>query len=108
MTSHSADSTLRSSSPKTTPLHELHQRLGANLVDFANVLAPTAIVTGGGSLALGNLAGLPAVSVPCGFTASNLPLGIQLIGPAFDEAGLLRIAHAYEQGNSWVGRHPRI
>jgi len=80
----------------------------ANLVDFANVLAPTAIVTGGGSLALGNLAGLPAVSVPCGFTASNLPLGIQLIGPAFDEAGLLRIAHAYEQGNSWVSRHPRI
>jgi Asp-tRNA(Asn)/Glu-tRNA(Gln) amidotransferase A subunit family amidase len=80
----------------------------ASLVDFSNVLAPTGTVTGGGSLALGNLAGLPAVSVPCGFTASNLPLGIQLIGPAFDEAGLLRVAHAYEKGNSWVDRHPRI
>jgi aspartyl-tRNA(Asn)/glutamyl-tRNA(Gln) amidotransferase subunit A len=80
----------------------------ASLVDFSNVLAPTGTVIGGGSLALGNLAGLPAVSVPCGFTPSNLPLGIQLIGPAFDEAGVLRIAHAYEQANSWVERHPRI
>jgi Asp-tRNA(Asn)/Glu-tRNA(Gln) amidotransferase A subunit family amidase len=80
----------------------------ANLVDFSNVFEPTGTVIGGGSLALGNLAGLPAVSVPCGFTASSLPLGIQLIGPAFDEAGLLRVAHAYEQGNEWVDRHPRI
>ena len=80
----------------------------ASVVDFSNLLAPTGTFIGGGSLALGNLAGLPAVSVPCGFTASNLPLGLQLIGPVFDEAALLRIAHAYEQANSWVGRHPRI
>src|SRR5207302_5900886 len=69
---------------------------------------PTAITSGGGSLALGNIAGLPAISVPCGFTATNLPLGLQIIGPAFDEALLLRIAYAYEQSNSWYQRHPRL
>ena len=80
----------------------------ASVVDFSNLLSPTGTFIGGGSLALGNLAGLPAVSVPCGFTPSSLPLGIQLIGPAFDEAGLLRIAHAYEQANAWHERHPRL
>jgi aspartyl-tRNA(Asn)/glutamyl-tRNA(Gln) amidotransferase subunit A len=69
---------------------------------------PTAINGGGGSLALGNITGLPAVSVPCGFTAANLPLGLQLIGPAFDEPALLRLAYAYEQSNSWYERHPRL
>ena len=69
---------------------------------------PTAITTGGGSLALGNLAGLPAISVPCGFTPANLPLGLQIIGAPFDEAALLRIAYAYEQSNSWYKRHPRL
>jgi aspartyl-tRNA(Asn)/glutamyl-tRNA(Gln) amidotransferase subunit A len=45
-----------------------------------------------------NLAGLPAVSVPCGFTGGRLPIGLQLTGRMFDEATMLRIAHAYEQG----------
>src|SRR5262252_1951033 len=44
-----------------------------------------------------NLAGLPAVSVPCGFTAQHLPIGLQLTGRAFDEATLLRTADAYER-----------
>jgi aspartyl-tRNA(Asn)/glutamyl-tRNA(Gln) amidotransferase subunit A len=44
-----------------------------------------------------NLAGLPAVSVPCGRTEGNLPIGIQFIGRAFDEEGILRVAHAYER-----------
>ena len=69
---------------------------------------PSAITNGGGSLALGNIAGLPAISVPCGFTPANLPLGLQIIGAAFDEAALLRIAYAYEQSNSWYQRHPRL
>jgi aspartyl-tRNA(Asn)/glutamyl-tRNA(Gln) amidotransferase subunit A len=68
----------------------------------------TAINGGGGSLAFGNITGLPAVTVPCGFTPANLPLGLQLIGPAFDEAALLRIAYAYEQVNPWHERHPRL
>jgi aspartyl-tRNA(Asn)/glutamyl-tRNA(Gln) amidotransferase subunit A len=53
-----------------------------------------------------NFAGLPAISIPCGFTKSGLPVGLQLIGRAFDEAGLLRIAHLYEQSHSWHTRHP--
>jgi aspartyl-tRNA(Asn)/glutamyl-tRNA(Gln) amidotransferase subunit A len=48
-----------------------------------------------------SLAGLPALSIPCGFTSAGLPIGLQLIGPALGEARLLRAAHAYEQSTSW-------
>jgi aspartyl-tRNA(Asn)/glutamyl-tRNA(Gln) amidotransferase subunit A len=53
-----------------------------------------------------SMTGLPAVSVPCGFTAAGLPIGLQLIGRALDEARLLRAAHAYEQATSWHTRRP--
>jgi aspartyl-tRNA(Asn)/glutamyl-tRNA(Gln) amidotransferase subunit A len=53
-----------------------------------------------------NLAGLPAVSVPCGFTGGKLPIGLQLTGRAFDEATLLRIADAYERDTSWWREAP--
>jgi aspartyl-tRNA(Asn)/glutamyl-tRNA(Gln) amidotransferase subunit A len=53
-----------------------------------------------------NFTGLPAISVPCGFTRAGLPVGLQLIGPAFEEASLLRIAYAYESSNDWGARHP--
>ncbi len=53
-----------------------------------------------------NLTGLPAISVPCGFTPAGLPVGLQLIGRAFDEATLLRIACAYEQATEWHKQHP--
>jgi aspartyl-tRNA(Asn)/glutamyl-tRNA(Gln) amidotransferase subunit A len=43
-----------------------------------------------------NLAGLPAISVPCGFSSEHLPIGVQLIGKPFDEARLLQFAHALE------------
>jgi aspartyl-tRNA(Asn)/glutamyl-tRNA(Gln) amidotransferase subunit A len=55
-----------------------------------------------------NFTGLPAISVPCGFTRDGLPVGLQLIGRAFDEAMLLRIAFSYERANDWGERHPRI
>ncbi len=55
-----------------------------------------------------NLAGLPAISLPCGFTRSGLPIGLQIIGQPFQEAGLLAIAHAYEQGHDWPERHPSL
>lgn len=44
-----------------------------------------------------NLAGVPAISVPCGFGANNMPLGLQIIGKHFDEATIYRVAHAFEQ-----------
>ena len=55
-----------------------------------------------------NFTGLPAISVPCGFTRGGLPIGLQLIGRAFDEATLLRIAHSYERSHDWGARHPRL
>ena len=50
-----------------------------------------------------NLAGLPAISVPCGFSrgAPRLPIGLQLIGKAWDEAGVLTAAETYEQAAPW-------
>jgi aspartyl-tRNA(Asn)/glutamyl-tRNA(Gln) amidotransferase subunit A len=53
-----------------------------------------------------NLTGLPAISVPCGFTADGMPIGLQIVGHPFDEAILLRIANAYEQATPWHTRHP--
>jgi aspartyl-tRNA(Asn)/glutamyl-tRNA(Gln) amidotransferase subunit A len=48
-----------------------------------------------------NLAGLPAISLPCGFSSENLPVGLQLIGHRYGERTLLRIAYAYEQATPW-------
>jgi aspartyl-tRNA(Asn)/glutamyl-tRNA(Gln) amidotransferase subunit A len=55
-----------------------------------------------------NLAGLPALSVPCGFDNANMPIGLQLIGKPFAEEQLLQIAHAYEQTTSWHRQHPPL
>lgn len=55
-----------------------------------------------------NMAGIPALSQPCGFGASGLPIGLQLMGPAFSEETLLRIAHAYEQATDWHTRRPNL
>jgi len=53
-----------------------------------------------------NLAGLPGVSVPCGYTSDGLPIGLQVIGQAFQEAEMLSIAHAYEREHDWTTRKP--
>lgn len=53
-----------------------------------------------------NLAGVPAISVPCGFTKSGLPIGMQLIGDFFREGKILRAAHAYECYTDWHKRSP--
>ena len=55
-----------------------------------------------------NYLGLPALSVPCGFTASGLPTAFQLIGRPFDEAGLLRAAHRYQQATDWHRQEPAL
>jgi aspartyl-tRNA(Asn)/glutamyl-tRNA(Gln) amidotransferase subunit A len=54
----------------------------------------------------GNLTGLPAISLPCGYTADNLPVGLQLFGRHYDEATLLRVAYAYQQATPWHRMFP--
>ena len=55
-----------------------------------------------------NLAGLPALSLPCGFTAGGLPIGLQLLAGPFQEPALLQVAHAYEQATEWHQRRPSL
>ncbi len=55
-----------------------------------------------------NITGLPGLSVPCGMSKSGLPIGLQLIGKAFDEATLLRAAYAYEQATPWHKQKPSL
>ena len=53
-----------------------------------------------------NVWGLPAISIPCGFTPSGLPIGLQIIGPHWGETEVLQLAHAYEQATAWHKREP--
>jgi len=55
-----------------------------------------------------NLAGLPAISIPCGFSTDRLPIGFQLTAPMFDEAALLRAADAYQQDTRWHFESPGV
>jgi aspartyl-tRNA(Asn)/glutamyl-tRNA(Gln) amidotransferase subunit A len=55
-----------------------------------------------------NLTGLPAISVPCGFSDDGLPIGLQLVGAPFDEATVLRAAQAYESATDWHTRRPPL
>ena len=55
-----------------------------------------------------NLAGLPGISVPCGFASDGMPVGLQMIGKAFDESNLLSYAHAYESACEWSKRNPQL
>jgi Asp-tRNA(Asn)/Glu-tRNA(Gln) amidotransferase A subunit family amidase len=53
-----------------------------------------------------NLTGAPALTVPCGFAASGLPVGLQIVGRPFEDATVLRVGHAYEQATDWHRRRP--
>ena len=55
-----------------------------------------------------NLAGVPAIALPCGFSKTGLPIGLQLIGRAFEEDVILRAAHAYEQATTWRTMKPAV
>lgn len=55
-----------------------------------------------------NLAGVPAISIPCGFDSNNLPIGLQILSPAFTEDKLLRIGRMYESQTEWSTRKPPI
>ena len=55
-----------------------------------------------------NLAGIPGLSIPCGLTADGLPVGLQLMGAALDEAGLLRVANSYQSTTSFHEEEPTL
>ena len=55
-----------------------------------------------------NVSGSPAMSVCCGFTEAGLPLSFQVVGKRFDDATVLRLAHAYEQATPWRGKRPAL
>lgn len=55
-----------------------------------------------------NLAGVPAISIPCGFTKNNLPVGFQLIGPHLSEQVMFQVGHAYQQMTDWHTKYPKI
>ncbi|MGD0281247.1 MAG: Asp-tRNA(Asn)/Glu-tRNA(Gln) amidotransferase subunit GatA [Dissulfurispiraceae bacterium] len=55
-----------------------------------------------------NLAGVPALSMPCGFTNAGLPVGLQIIGRHFDEESIFKVAYAYEQSTDWHTRRPQL
>jgi aspartyl-tRNA(Asn)/glutamyl-tRNA(Gln) amidotransferase subunit A len=56
----------------------------------------------------GNLTGIPGISIPCGFTKTNLPIGLQILAPAFEEERLLRIARMHEKVTEWHARSPNL
>jgi aspartyl-tRNA(Asn)/glutamyl-tRNA(Gln) amidotransferase subunit A len=57
---------------------------------------------------IGNMCGLPAISVPCGFGKNNLPVGIQLIGRALDDAKVVQAARLFQGHTDWHKRHPKL
>ena len=84
----------------TVPIETCEIEVAGKTVDGVKVL--------GRLTRLAPFTGQPAVSVPCGFTASGLPIGLQLIGRWFEEADLLRLAHAYEQATPWHEQRPPL
>ena len=69
---------------------------------------PTSTVRGRSFTAPFNVTGLPAISVPCGFTESGLPVGMQIAGKPFDEPGVIQAAYTYQQHAGWYKTRPSI
>ena len=55
-----------------------------------------------------NLAGTPALSVPCGFSSTGMPIGLQIVGRPFEEETVLKLAYAFEQSTDWHSRRPSL
>lgn len=100
---------------------ELRRAYAAALAEWDAIILPTTPTTaplreGGDAVAAAarltpytspfNLTGLPAISIPCGFDANGLPIGLQLVARPWAEARLLRIARAYERATAWHERRP--
>jgi aspartyl-tRNA(Asn)/glutamyl-tRNA(Gln) amidotransferase subunit A len=100
--------------PTTTGVTSLIPRPGPASPPAGPIAAAGAPAAGGGgapgfrNTSYFSYFGLPAVSVPCGFTAAGLPIGLQIAGPPFAEAAILALAHAYEQATEWHKRRPSL
>jgi len=81
------------------------QPLGANAID-ANLETDLAFPDPLG--AIGNLCGLPALSVPCGFTDQNLPVGLQFVARAGNDLAVIRAARTFQQRTDWHRKHPKL
>ena len=94
----------------------LFEKIDVLVTPTTSILAPTLPESRGwmargqllGFTQLFNVLGQPAVSVPCGFSRNGLPVGLQLVGRPFEEATLLRLAHAYEQQAGWYKQRPAV
>jgi aspartyl-tRNA(Asn)/glutamyl-tRNA(Gln) amidotransferase subunit A len=79
----------------------------------ANASGGVGAAAGGGGGSLYNTAafdifGLPTISIPCGFSASGLPIGLQISGAPFAESTVIALAQAYEQATGWHTKRPRL
>ena len=92
----------------TAPLIASRARPNANAAQRCE--AEQRQVEGGGIYNTGafDIFGLPTISIPCGFSASGLPIGLQISGAHFAESTVIALAHAYEQATEWHKRRPRL
>ena len=81
-----------------TPAFKIGEKLDDPLTMYANDILTIPV----------NLAGVPGISVPCGFSTEGLPLGLQIIGKHFDESTIYRAAHAYEQATDYHKQLPKL
>ena len=89
----------------TTPIPAA--KIGQDSVEIGGKLRNVRMATTRNMRAL-NMTGLPLLSVPCGFSRGNLPVGLQIIGGLWDEEGILQIGHAYQQATDWHRRRPPV
>ena len=90
------DAVITPTSP--TPAFKMGERLADPLTMYLSDIYTISV----------NLSGIPAVSVPCGFTEEGLPVGLQIMGKAFDEAIILSLGHAYQGVTNWHKRRPPV
>lgn len=74
----------------------------------ARPLEESSVITARPQTPAFNLTGQPSMSIPCGFSSENLPIGMQIVGRPFDELGVIRIGHAFEQATDWHQRRPPL
>ena len=90
-----------------TPTTPIAAPILAELQKHPNQLRPAEIVMLRNTRPF-NVWGIPAISVPCGFTKAGIPIGLQISGPHWGEAEILQLAHAYEQATGWHLRSPDL